>query len=220
MQAKDLIVTGDVKILGELATQDGIVSVQGHTHDYASSSHTHPYLSTLGGGLSGHLYLTGANANSSTASTSQIVFGTSSNNHVAISSNDNALVINPDTSSTTNQIVLYLDKASDFPKGITSGAQIQASTFYATSDARLKENFKEYTSDISILDLPVYTFDFIDGAKNQLGCKAQDLQKICPEIVVENENGYLSIQESKIVYLLIEEIKQLKDEISKLKNEK
>lgn len=71
-----------------------------------------------GGNVSSHIYLTGAKENSSTSNTSQIVFGTSSNNHVALSSNTNALVINPDTSSTTNQIVLYLNQQSIFPGGI------------------------------------------------------------------------------------------------------
>lgn len=72
-------------------------------------------LPKAGGNLSGHIYLTGANASSSTGSTSQIVFGTPSNQHVAISSNSKAIVINPNTAETTNQIVLYLDKASQFP---------------------------------------------------------------------------------------------------------
>ena len=97
---------------------------------------------------------------------------------------------------------------------ITASGRIQASSYNATSDARLKENFVEYKSNKSILDLPVYTFDFIDGAKNQIGCKAQDLQEICPELVTENEDGYLVIQESKLVYLLLEEIKKLRQELN------
>ena len=83
---------------------------------------TLPFVKTSGDNISGHLYLTGAQENSSTSSTSQIVFGTSSNNHLALSSNKKALVINPTTSSTTNQIVLYLDQASLFPNGITSSS--------------------------------------------------------------------------------------------------
>lgn len=79
-------------------------------------------VSKSGDNISGHIYFTGAQENSSTGNTSQIVFGTSSNNHVAISSNNNAIVINPDTSSTTNQIVLYLDQPSLFPKGISGNA--------------------------------------------------------------------------------------------------
>ena len=97
-------------------------SLTNHNHDsvYAPLNHNHDYLPLSGGNLSGHVYLTGANATSSTGNTSQLVFGTSSNNHVALSSNNNALVINPTTSSTTNQIVLYLDQRSVFPSGISA----------------------------------------------------------------------------------------------------
>jgi hypothetical protein len=97
----------------------------------------------------------------------------------------------------------------------TSG--IKAPSFNATSDARLKENFQPLTLEKSILDLPTYKFDFINGAKNQIGCKAQDLQEICPEIVSEGDDGMLSIQESKIVYLLLDEIKKLREEVDELK---
>ena len=61
-----------------------------------------------GGNMTGHIYMTGAVANSSISNTSQIVFGTSSSNHVAISSNTEAVIINPSTSSTTGQIILQV----------------------------------------------------------------------------------------------------------------
>ena len=96
---------------------------------------------------------------------------------------------------------------------------VKASTFNAISDARLKENFQLLIPQKSILDLPIYKFDFINGLKNQIGCKAQDLQEICPEIVNTDTNGYLLIQENKIVYLLIDEIKKLKEEIKLLQKE-
>lgn len=95
---------------------------------------------------------------------------------------------------------------------------LYAPQLYLTSDKRLKENERPYKSDKSILDLPIYKYDYINGSKNQIGCMAQDLKEICPEIVEEDEKGYLHIQESKIVYLLIEEIKKLKEEIKNLKN--
>ncbi len=93
---------------------------------------------------------------------------------------------------------------------------LTSTKFNASSDKRLKENFLPFTPKKSILDLPIYTYDFISGAKNQIGCTAQELQEICPEIVDTDENGYLSIQESKIVYLLIDEIKKLKNTIQVL----
>lgn len=96
-------------------------------------------LPLTGGNISGHVYFTGSKASSSTGNTSQIVFGTSSDQHVAITSNDNALVINPSTTETSNattgssQIVLYLNKSSSFPKGITGNLTGTASR--ATADA-------------------------------------------------------------------------------------
>lgn len=94
-----------------------------------------------------------------------------------------------------------------------------ASSFTATSDKRLKENIVPYIpTKNTILDLPIYKFDFINnGKKNNIGCLAQDLQKICPEIVNTDSDGYLSIEESKIVYLLLEEVKQLRKELDELK---
>lgn len=100
--------------------------------------------------------------------------------------------------------------------GTYSGA-ITAPSFTASSDKRLKENIEPYSCNKSILNLKVKKFDFINGEKNQIGCIAQDLQKICPELVVEGEDGYLSINESKIVYLLLDEVKKLKAEVEELK---
>ena len=100
---------------------------------------------------------------------------------------------------------------------ITAVGDITANTFAANSDARLKENIIIYKPEKSILELPIYKYDFINGAKNQIGCLAQDLQEICPEIVNENEDGYLGIQESKLIYLLLDEVKKLKAEIEELK---
>lgn len=95
--------------------------------------------------------------------------------------------------------------------------QIKATTFYATSDKRLKENIKPFTPQKSILELPVVEFDFKNSGVHQIGCLAQDLQEICPEIVSKGDDGYLSINESKIVYLLLDEVKKLKAEVEDLK---
>lgn len=72
---------------------------------------------------SGHIYLEGSSSSSSTANTTQLVFGTSDANHVCISSNNNTLVINPTVSTTNNQIVLYLDQVSQFPYGVNKAVE-------------------------------------------------------------------------------------------------
>lgn len=90
---------------------------------YAAKSHSHSYLPLSGGNISGHIYLTGSNTGSSTANTSQIIFGTSSSHHVCISSNENVLVINPTASSTDNQVVLRVDGTkSSFLGGIDTAS--------------------------------------------------------------------------------------------------
>jgi hypothetical protein len=96
---------------------------------------------------------------------------------------------------------------------------ITAQKFVALSDARLKENFRPLTLEASILSLPLYKFDFINGQKNQIGCKAQDLVKICPELVDKGSDGYLRIQESKLVYLLLEEVKNLNRRLKDLEGD-
>lgn len=96
---------------------------------------------------------------------------------------------------------------------------IEAPFFNATSDKRLKENIIPFTPEKSILDLPVYTFNFKSdkNKKKHVGCLAQDLQEICPDLVNEDSQGYLSIEESKITYLLLEEVKELKKQVEELK---
>lgn len=105
------------------------------------------------------------------------------------------------------------DNAVDASKGT-----VKALSFNALSDKRLKENIVEYSPNKSILDLPVYSYNFISDEKKtkKIGCLAQDLKEICPEIVKEDDKGYLSIEENKIVYLLLDEVKKLKKRVDEL----
>ena len=104
---------------------------------------------------------------------------------------------------------------------ITGIQKIQAKTFDAISDIRKKTAIQDYRCKKSILDLPIKEFEFINDATHtkHIGCIAQDLQEICPEIVHEDKDGYLSIEETKLVYLLLQEVKELKKEIKALKGE-
>ena len=116
-------------------------------------------------------------------------------------------------------------------KAMTFGADIKinenksgrivARGFGTSSDFRLKQNIKSYKTEKSILDLDVKEFEYINDAthKKHIGAIAQDVQKICPEIVYKDANGYLNIEENKLVYLLLNEVKELKKEIKRLKGE-
>jgi hypothetical protein len=101
-------------------------------------------------------------------------------------------------------------------ESITLKGSMTAKDFTATSDQRLKENITPFNSTNSILNLPIYTFNFKEDKEKHIGCLAQDLQKLYPELVKTGEDGYLSIKESKLVYLLLDEIKKLENRISQL----
>lgn len=69
----------------------------------------------------GHIYLGGVTT-TSTENKTQLVFGTNTANHIALSSNDKCLILNPTTGSTANQICLYVNGTTQsvFPKGIAA----------------------------------------------------------------------------------------------------
>lgn len=99
--------------------------------------------------------------------------------------------------------------------GKVEGKYFNATDYNTTSDARKKCNIEPYQFTGSIVDLPINRFEYIDDATHtkHIGCLAQDLQKICPELVTADAEGILSIQESKLVYMLIQEIRDLKERI-------
>ncbi|MDR0698105.1 MAG: tail fiber domain-containing protein [Tannerella sp.] len=49
--------------------------------------------------------------------------------------------------------------------------------------------------------------------KKHFGLIAQDLQDIYPDLVYENDNGYLSVNYTELIPLLIQSIKELKEEV-------
>ena len=102
--------------------------------------------------------------------------------------------------------------------GLTVTGQINATVFNAASDARLKTDIKDYKFEKSITSLPIKQFEYIKDETHTkyIGCLAQDLQEICPELVNESPDGTLSIQESKLVYALLQEVKELKEKVDRL----
>ena len=55
---------------------------------------------------------------------------------------------------------------------------------------------------------------------HDIGFIAQDVQKVIPELVRENEDGLLSMRHQGVTPILVEAIKELKAEIEELKNHK
>jgi hypothetical protein len=95
------------------------------------------------------------------------------------------------------------------------------------SDKRLKENIKPIESALDkVMKLEGVTFDWIQkedqilDIKEDIGFIAQDVQKVVPELVRENEDGMLSMRHQGVAPILLEAIKELKAEIEELKKYK
>ena len=90
----------------------------------------------------------------------------------------------------------------------------------AFSDQRLKENIEPITNALQkVSEINGYTFKKIGQEGRRAGLIAQELQKVLPEAVHENEDGMLSVAYGNTVSLLVEAIKELQAEVAELKQE-
>ena len=69
-----------------------------------------------------------------------------------------------------------------------------------------------------------YEFDWNDKSPgwaqergHDVGVLAQEIKKIHPEVVAERKNGYLGVDYKRLVPLLIQSVKELRDEVEELK---
>lgn len=149
------------------------------------------------------------------------VFGNIANNY---------LTIDPIKNKITSSMPIEV-KGSTITVGgskITS-EYVEASYFNATSDIRAKTNINPFnTSAIDIVkSLNTYTYTYKDSGLISYGIMAQDVQtlKINDFTFVNNpdasgEHGdYMSIKEDKLIYLLLEAVKEQQKQIDKLEKE-
>ena len=99
---------------------------------------------------------------------------------------------------------------------------VYATGSYSNSDIRMKENIETIDSGIEkVMNMRGVYFDWINkekGEGRQTGVIAQELAMILPEAVVHAEDiDEYSVDYSKITGVLIEAIKDLKNEINELK---
>ncbi len=128
----------------------------------------------------------------------------------------------------------------DFTMNTTAlhyGAEIRADgdvVAYYSSDERLKENIEIIPNALSkVQQIRGVTFDWTDEylekqggedgyfhRKHDSGVIAQDVEKVLPELVAERPDGTKAVRYEKLVAVLIEAVKELKQEIEELKGEK
>jgi hypothetical protein len=109
--------------------------------------------------------------------------------------------------------------------GITATGDIQAQgnviAYYNASDERLKENITVIDDALDkVSTLKGVNFNYTASGIKSTGLIAQDLERVLPEAVYEDDEGYKGIRYQVTVGLLVEAIKELKAEIEDLKKGK
>ena len=115
--------------------------------------------------------------------------------------------------------------------GATSG-EVRATneiTAYYSSDERLKENITTIEDALEkVNSIRGVEFDWKadhiksrggeDGyfvRKHDVGILAQDVKKVCPEVVAEKEDGTLGVKYEKLIGLLVQAINELSAKVNK-----
>ena len=93
---------------------------------------------------------------------------------------------------------------------------VYAVNVQASSDERLKDNIT--TAPVGLIDsLKGREWDWQESGEKGSGVVAQELEKVLPHLVEEDEDGMKSVAYNGLVAYLIEEIKALKAEVEALK---
>ena len=130
---------------------------------------------------------------------------------------------------TNNNLGVGVNESSDLPlsyKLMVSGSIKASGTVVQGSDIRQKEDIRPIDNALSRIDsIDGVYFTYKDSKEKSIGVVAQDIQKVLPEVVSEDNNGYLGVNYSAIVPVLVEAvreansiIKDLEDRISELES--
>jgi hypothetical protein len=93
-------------------------------------------------------------------------------------------------------------------------AAVKAPSFQATSDARKKTGLTPVHPDLS--GLTAYRYTLKDDGKTHVGLVAQEVEKVIPEAVAEDKEGFLALDYNAVVAALVDEVNQLKARVAEL----
>ena len=95
---------------------------------------------------------------------------------------------------------------------------VNAGTVNTTSDERAKDDITRITGALDkVKQLGGYSFTLKATDEKSSGVIAQEIQKVMPELVRQDDGGFLSVQYGNMVGLLIEAIKEQQAQIDELK---
>jgi hypothetical protein len=116
--------------------------------------------------------------------------------------------------SGVSDTVICVDAVGNLTKDISGSCYLTAS-----SDIRLKTNIATVTSALDkVKGLNTINYNWIDtsrGTATEIGYSAQDVQKVIPEAVVTDSEGFLKVNYVKLSAIYANAIKELDDKVFK-----
>jgi hypothetical protein len=111
-------------------------------------------------------------------------------------------------------------QGSTFLRITNAGSVIITGTLTETSSTRYKTNIKTIESGLDkVLQMRGVVYNRKDNGKEEIGVIAEEMNEILPQVIQYNTESEIdSVSYSRIVGVLIEAIKELKQEINELKN--
>ena len=95
---------------------------------------------------------------------------------------------------------------------------LTSTDYNSSSDKKLKKNIKTVDNALDkVMALRGVSFDWKEGGAKAIGLIAQEAEKVIPEIVLRDENGYLGIKYNNLIGVLVEAIKEQQEQINTLK---
>lgn len=146
---------------------------------------------------------------------------TDTKNTTGTSNSTSKLYLAGGTSQSSAGVQTYSNSAVYTQSGQLYATRMNATNgFYETSDARLKD-FKD---DIKALDVvseiptKYFTWKSDESKIEHIGTSAQEIKKLYPDLVTENEDGVLSVDYARLSIIALAAIKELKAQIDELKS--
>lgn len=209
----------------------GILLVTGEGLGIKATNNGNDSLTLMGGGTFLELRKTGESViNSSPILTADnwdnYITSTDTKNTTGTSNNASKLFLVGGASQSATGVITYSNSAVYTADGTLYATQMNATSgFYETSDARLK-NFKDDIQALDVIsEIPTKYFtwkkdetDENSNPKLHIGTSAQEIQKIYPDLVTENEEGELLVDYARLSVIALAAIKELKKEIEELKS--
>jgi len=109
-------------------------------------------------------------------------------------------------------------KLAEFGGTVEAGGTIQATDFNSTSDRNKKENVVTIMNALdTIKQIEGVEFTWKNNNNPSRGVIAQDLEQVLGS-AVSGEEGNKSVNYNEIIAVLVEAVKELSDEVERLKN--